>query len=61
MNADQFRTEGWHCVEMHDLPEPNEIVEFGREESVYVQPQWFGKWSDFRSEFNVAGLWWRKL
>jgi hypothetical protein len=52
----EFADEGWHCVSAGDLP-PDRIVEFARDEAVYRQALWFGKWRDFDPAFNVAGLW----
>ena len=59
MTNAEFADEGWHCVGAGDLP-PDRIVEFARDETVYRQAQWFGRWRDFHPAFNVAGLWWRE-
>jgi len=61
MNVTEFRMEGWHSVNARELPPRDETVEFARDENVYRQPSWFGKWCDLPLEFNVAGLWWREV
>lgn len=61
MTAEEFRAEGWHCVCEGEIPPGSRTVEFAREAVVYRQPPWFGRWADFRPEFNVAGLWWREV
>jgi hypothetical protein len=60
MRADEFKAEGWHSIDEHDIPPIDEMVEFARDERVYSSAPWFGRWRDFRPEFNVAGLWWRR-
>lgn len=59
MKHQEFRDEGWRSVDEWQFPPSDTVVEFSRDETVYRQEPWFGKWSDMRPEFNVAGLWWR--
>jgi hypothetical protein len=61
MNANELHSEGWHSVDAGSLPPRNAEVEFARDERVYRQTPWIGKWSDFDPAFNVAGLWWRVI
>lgn len=59
MTCEEFRAEGWHSVEEWDIPPYDETVEFARDEKVYRQAPWFGRWRHLPPELNVAGLWWR--
>ena len=60
MTGAEFHAEGWRSIESGQLPPRWSMVEFAREESVFRQPPWFGKWGEFDPQMNVAGLWWRE-
>lgn len=59
MTADELQAEGWHSVMAGQIPAFGHTVEFAREQRVYKQPPWFGKWEEIQPEANVYGLWWR--
>jgi len=60
MTGSELAAEGWRAIE-NNIPPRDQLVEFARDERVWRQPPWFGRWGDIAPEFNVAGLLWRPV